>query len=168
MGTVRLSNETPGTPPAGNTEIYVDPSTKKLHTKDDTGTVVDYSLASGISALTGEVTASGSGSVPATVSNAAVIAKLLTGFVETSGTVSSSDSILSAIQKLAARRNSAWFGEPTDGVVTISSNTTLIRDMYYDTLTINAGATVFTNGLGSSQKILLKTMALSTALVTML
>lgn len=53
-----------------------------------------------ITALTGEVTASGPGSVSATVSNAAVIAKVLTGYVSGAGTVSATDSILSAIQKL--------------------------------------------------------------------
>lgn len=53
-----------------------------------------------ITALTGEVTASGPGSVAATISNAAVIAKVLTGFVSGAGTVSSADSILGAFQKI--------------------------------------------------------------------
>lgn len=55
----------------------------------------------GITDLTGEVSASGVGSVAATVSNAAVISKLLTGFSATAGSVNASDSILTAIQKLA-------------------------------------------------------------------
>lgn len=53
-----------------------------------------------ITALTGEVTASGPGSASATVSNASVIAKVLTGYTSGAGTVSASDSILTAIEKL--------------------------------------------------------------------
>jgi len=53
-----------------------------------------------ITDLTGEVTASGPGSVAATVTNSAVIAKVLTGYASAPGTISASDSILSAIQKL--------------------------------------------------------------------
>lgn len=146
MGTIRVANETPSTPPTGSTEIFVDPATKKLKTKDDAGVVTDYEASNGITALTGEVIASGTGSVAATVSNAAVIAKLLTGFVEGTGTISASDSILSAIQKLAARRNSAWFAEASDGIVTLSSDFTMTRDMYYGTLVINTGVTLYTNG----------------------
>lgn len=47
--------------------------------------------------LTGEVTSVGNA---ATISNGAVIGKVLTGYVSGAGTVSASDSILSAIQKL--------------------------------------------------------------------
>lgn len=57
----------------------------------------------GITALTGEVTASGVGSVPSTVSNAAVIAKVLTGFAVDWNIITGSDTILTAIQKLAGR-----------------------------------------------------------------
>ena len=53
-----------------------------------------------ITALTGEVTASGPGSSAATLSNAAVIGKVLTGFVSGSGSVTSADSILSAFNKV--------------------------------------------------------------------
>lgn len=55
---------------------------------------------SAITALTGEVTATGPGSAAATVSNAAVIAKLLTGYTAGAGSVSATDSILQAIQKV--------------------------------------------------------------------
>jgi len=55
----------------------------------------------GITALTGEVTASGIGSVAATLSNAAVIGQVLTGFSGSTGAVDSTDSILTAIQKLS-------------------------------------------------------------------
>lgn len=56
---------------------------------------------SGITQLTGDVTAGpGSGSQSVTLSTAAVLAKTLTGYVSGAGTVSASDSILTAIQKL--------------------------------------------------------------------
>lgn len=48
--------------------------------------------------MSGEATMSNTGAV--TLSNAAVIAKVLTGYVSGAGTVSATDSILSAIQKL--------------------------------------------------------------------
>lgn len=58
-------------------------------------------LAAAITQLTGEATAGpGSGSVPITLTNAAVIAKVLTGFTAGAGTVASTDSILQAIQKI--------------------------------------------------------------------
>jgi hypothetical protein len=50
--------------------------------------------------LTGEVTGSGTGSFAATVANSAVIGKVLTGYTSAAGTVSATDSILQAIQKL--------------------------------------------------------------------
>ena len=41
----------------------------------------------------------------------------------------------------------AIFGEGTDGPVTIASGTiSLTKDMYYTNLTVNSGATLFTNG----------------------
>jgi hypothetical protein len=55
----------------------------------------------GITQLTGQVTAGpGSGSQVATVSNAAVIAKVLTGYTSGAGTVAATDTILQAVQKL--------------------------------------------------------------------
>src|SRR5574343_1661756 len=42
---------------------------------------------------------------------------------------------------------SGWFGDGADGDVTIGAGTTtLTRDMFYDTLTVPAGATLKTNG----------------------
>lgn len=38
------------------------------------------------------------------------------------------------------------FGNGSDGNVTISTNTSLSRDMYYNTLTVNSSITLFTNG----------------------
>lgn len=53
-----------------------------------------------ITALTGEGSASGPGSVALTLTNSAVIGKVLTGYVSGAGTVASTDTILQAIQKL--------------------------------------------------------------------
>ena len=58
-----------------------------------------------------------------------------------------------AIERLGAERNliqktgtDKLFGNGSDGNVTIASNTSLSRDMYYENLTVNSGATLFTNG----------------------
>jgi hypothetical protein len=48
-----------------------------------------------------------------------------------------------AVQRLG---NDSVYGNGGDGVVTISANTTLTTDMYYDTLTINSGVILNTNG----------------------
>lgn len=51
------------------------------------------------------------------------------------------------INKTITQRDDSIFGEGTDGAATISSGTTyLTKDMYYTNLTINSGATLFTNG----------------------
>lgn len=50
--------------------------------------------------LTGEATGSGTGSFAATLSNSAVIGKVLTGYTPGAGTVAATDTILQAIQKL--------------------------------------------------------------------
>ena len=47
---------------------------------------------------------------------------------------------------LAERGYEITFGNGLDGNVTITSNTTLTRDMYYNNLTINSGVTLKTNG----------------------
>lgn len=135
------------TPATGNTTLYVDSVDKLLKAKDDAGTVTNYGApGTAVTSLTGEVTATGPGAAAATVSNAAVIAKVLTGLVPTTGTVAATDSILEAFNKLANRLNTSWFPTATDGDVTISANTTLVRDMYYNTLTINSGVTLTTAG----------------------
>lgn len=56
--------------------------------------------ASAITSLTSEVTASGPGAAAATLSNSAVIGKVLTGYTSGAGTVAATDSIIQAIQKL--------------------------------------------------------------------
>jgi hypothetical protein len=58
-----------------------------------------------ITALTGEATATGPGSVVITLSNAAVIGKLLNGLTITGSAITSSDSILAAMGKLQNQIN---------------------------------------------------------------
>ena len=53
-----------------------------------------------ITSLTGEATASGPGAAVVTLSNSAVIGKVLTGYVSGAGTVAATDTILQAFQKL--------------------------------------------------------------------
>lgn len=150
MSEVKFTNKASGTvatPAAGKASVFIDSTTKKLMSKDDAGAVTDYSAASsGISQLTGEVTAIGPGSAAATVTNSAVLAKVLTGLVTGSGTILATDTILQAFGKLVNKGNTGFYPPAQDGDVTISSNTTLIRDMYYNNLVINVGATLFTNG----------------------
>lgn len=133
-------------PSAGNTTIFVD-SDKLLKSKDDTGAIQNYGApGTAITDLTGEVTAAGPGSAAATLSNAAVIGKLLTGLTTSSGTILATDTILGAFGKLVNKGNSGFVPTATDGDVVIASDTTLTRDMYYNNLTINAGATLYPNG----------------------
>lgn len=135
------------TPPTGQVAVYVDSTTKALKSKNDAGVVTDYAAVGGaITSLTGEVSASGPGAAPATVLNAAVLAKVLTGLTSATGQILATDTILQAFGKLMSKGNTGFFPAAQDGNATISADTTLLRDMYYDTLTINVGATLYTNG----------------------
>jgi hypothetical protein len=148
MSQLNMDNQASvATPSSGATAIYVDSTTKKLKSKDDTGAITDYSASgSAITSLTGEVTATGPGASAATVGNAAVIGKVLTGLSPVSGTLAATDTILQAFNKLASKLNKAWFPTYTDGTVTIAVDTTLVRDMYYDSLTVNSGVILYTAG----------------------
>jgi hypothetical protein len=53
-----------------------------------------------ITSLTGEATASGPGAAAVTLTNSAVIGKVITGYTATTGTLAATDTILEAIQKL--------------------------------------------------------------------
>lgn len=138
------------TPAINETTVYVDSVTKKLKSKDDAGVVTDYAASSnGITQITGEVLAGpGPGSVAATVTNLAVLSKVLTGLTPSTADLLATDSIIQAFGKIASKmKNQDWIPTLTpDGDVVITSDTTLTKDMYYNTLVINSGATLFTNG----------------------
>lgn len=135
------------TPPSGEAALYIDSATKTLKSKNDAGAVTDYSAAgASITSLTGEVTASGPGAAASTVSNTAVLSKVLTGLTPASGSLSATDTLLIAFNKLAARLNQSWFPMASDGDVVISTDTTLVRDMYYNTLVVDPGVTLTTGG----------------------
>lgn len=63
-------------------------------------TGVKWAQNQGITALTGEATGTGPGSTAVTLTNSAVIGKVLTGYTSGAGTVAATDTILQAIQKL--------------------------------------------------------------------
>jgi hypothetical protein len=135
------------TPATGKTTVYVDSADKFLKSKNDAGVVTNYgALGTSITSLTGEVTATGPGAAAATVTNSAVLGKVLTGLSGTSGTISATDTILQAFNKIVGQYSAPWFPTATDGDVVISVDTTLTRDMYYNTLVINSGVTLTTGG----------------------
>ena len=68
--------------------------------------------------LSGEASGTGTTSISVTLANSAVIAKVLTGYVSGAGTISATDSILSAIQKLNGN-----IGGLTTGVSSVNSLT---------------------------------------------
>ena len=76
-----------------------------------------------ITSLTGEATGAGPGATAVTLSNAAVIGKLLTGLNITGSTISSSDSILTAFGKVQNQINSLVGGVQYQGVWNAATNT---------------------------------------------
>jgi len=136
------------TPTTGVATVFIDSASKKLKVKDDAGLVTDYSnAAAAITSLTGDVTGTGPGATATAIADAVVTSKLLTGLASASGTPVATDTVLQAFGKLLSKLNSSHlFGTGVDGIVTITVDTTLIRDMYYDTLTINPGINLFTGG----------------------
>jgi hypothetical protein len=76
-----------------------------------------------ITALTGEASASGPGSSSITLTNSAVIGKILTGLNVTGGSVSATDSILDAFGKVQNQINSLIGGTIYKGTWNASTNT---------------------------------------------
>jgi len=104
------------------------------------GTVSDFLKADGsldstvyqpagnyITSLTGEATASGPGAATVTLSNSAVIGKVLTGLIVTGGSVSATDSILTAFGKVQNQINGLYGGAIYQGTWNASTNTPLIQ-----------------------------------------
>lgn len=67
-----VEGTTPATPASNHHRVFVDTADDHLKRVDSTGTVTDIEAASGLTALTGDVAASGSGSQAATIANDAV------------------------------------------------------------------------------------------------
>jgi len=131
------------TPSTGVTTIFVDNVTKKLKSKDDAGVVMDYN-SPGATSLAGDITGTTAASV---LSDATATSKLLTGLVSASGTLLATDSILQAFGKMLGKFGvSQAYGNGADSDVIYSSDFTLVRDMYYNSVTINTGVTLFTGG----------------------
>lgn len=86
--------------------------------------------------LTSEATGSGTGSFAVTLSNAAVIGKVLTGYTSGAGTVAATDTILQAIQKLNG--NITALGTP---VTSVSGTTNRITSTGGTTPVIDIAAT---------------------------
>lgn len=92
---------------AGNGTIIVDTNT--------------YLTANQTITLSGEATGSGATAITVTLSNAAIIGKVLTGYSSGAGTISATDSLLSAIQKLNGN-----IGALVTGVSSVSGTTNRI------------------------------------------
>lgn len=104
-GTFRFGqiNSTPSPPPAGYDLIYVK-TDDVLYIQDSAGVEVALGSASSITSLTGEATAVGPGAAVVTLSNSAVIGKVLTGFIAgPNSPVLATDTLLEAIEKLQAQ-----------------------------------------------------------------
>lgn len=76
-----------------------------------------------ITSLTGEVTASGPGAAAATLNNASVTGKVLTGVNITGGSIAATDSMLTAFGKLQNQINSLIGGSIYQGTWNASTNT---------------------------------------------
>lgn len=92
------NKDTDGTLAANSDVKYA--SQKATKTYVDTGLGTKQASGNYITALTGDVTASGPGSVAASIAASTVTGKLITGFVSGAGTVASTDTILQALNKL--------------------------------------------------------------------
>jgi hypothetical protein len=96
------------------------------------GTVSSWSnilvgdVAGAVSGLTGEVSTTGTGVLSVTISNTAVIGKLLTGLSVSGGALTQTDSILTAFGKLQAQINALSGGSTYRGTWNASTNTPTI------------------------------------------
>lgn len=148
MSQINVANQASvATPSSGQTTLYVDSTDKLLKSRNDAGVVTNYGApGTAITALTGEVTASGPGSAAATVTQAAVVGKQLTGLATLTGTIQSTDTVLQAFGKLVNKQNNAIYPSLAMGAQVIAANTTLTADLYCDTLVVNSGAVLTTGG----------------------
>ena len=116
-------------------------------TNDGAGNLTWNAPASAVTSLTGEATGTGPGATAVTLTNSAVIGKVLTGFTPTAGQIASTDSILQAVQKNDANWTLNYFGDGSSGAFNATSGTTtLTSDVYYSSLTISGIASIVTSG----------------------
>ncbi len=103
-------------------------------------------------------------SLAGTTTNAAVIASTLTAYSASAGTVSSSDSILGAFQKLGGNSNNLLNGKLTPQTETISS-TGALSTTVMESIVANAGGSPYAVTLAapSSQDGQLKVIKMTTA-----
>jgi hypothetical protein len=116
------------TPYINNGLLYRD-TTLNLWKSATISTILGYTPApqgNYITALTGEVTATGPGSVVATLSNSAVTGKVLTGLNVAGNAILSTDSILTAFGKLQHQVNQLVGGLQYQGTWNASTNTPTI------------------------------------------
>jgi trimeric autotransporter adhesin len=108
-GTLRFGQVAvkPSAPPVGYDLIYVK-TDDVLYIQDSAGVEVALGSASAITSLSGEATGSGPGNAVVTLSNSAVIGKVLTGFTPgPNSPVLATDTILQAFEKLQGQFNAS-------------------------------------------------------------
>jgi hypothetical protein len=105
-----------------------------------------------VSGLTGEVTTTGTGVLSVTLSNLAVINKLLTGLSVTSGSLVQTDSILTAFGKLQGQINALSGGSTYKGTWNAATNTPTITSSVGtsgDYYIVGTAGTTNINGINS-------------------
>jgi hypothetical protein len=164
-------------------ETGIDSTSTFIHTGDLTATKVKKYLATSndillgdgtttslsglqptgnyITALTGEATATGPGSVAITLTNSAVIGKVLTGLSITGSTITSTDTILQAFGKVQNQINGkqdtiTLTTTGTSGAATLIANTLNIpqyTDAFVGTVTSVSALTLGTTGTDLSSTV---------------
>lgn len=93
----------PSAPPVGSFLMYIK-TDNTIYLQDSAGVEYPFVSTTAITQISGEGTAIGPGNATLTLSNSAVIGKVLTGFVSgPNSTVLATDTILEAVQKLQAQ-----------------------------------------------------------------
>lgn len=90
-------------PAVGEATLFIDVADDHLKKKLSDGSIeiMQSTLLAGITALSGDVVAVGPGAVAVTLADTVIVSKILQGFLVAWGAVSNTDSIQSAISKLA-------------------------------------------------------------------
>lgn len=97
----------PSAPPAGQYLLYAK-TDDTIYLQDSTGNEYAFGSTTAITSLVGEASGVGPGAATITLSNSAVIGKVLTGFTPgPNSTVLATDTLLQAIQKLQAQVTAA-------------------------------------------------------------